>query len=54
LPAEQRNSLVLAYYGGLSHAEIAQQLGRPLGTVKSWLRRSMQGMRVQLAAEVEG
>ncbi|MGS0755942.1 sigma-70 family RNA polymerase sigma factor [Roseateles sp. GG27B] len=39
LNGQQRSSLALAYYQGLSHAEVAEQLCQPLGTVKSWVRR---------------
>jgi RNA polymerase sigma-70 factor (ECF subfamily) len=42
LPAKQREVLAHAYYGGLSHAEIAARLGLPLGTVKS---RTCVGLR---------
>lgn len=41
----QRESLALAYYDGLSHAEVAGQLAQPLGTVKSWIRRGLQTLR---------
>lgn len=40
-----RQSLTLAFYDGLSHSEIAARLGVPLGTVKTWLRRSLQTLR---------
>jgi RNA polymerase sigma-70 factor (ECF subfamily) len=46
----QRQCLALAYLNGMSHAQIAQQLGQPLGTVKSWLRRAFDTMRPGLAA----
>jgi RNA polymerase sigma-70 factor (ECF subfamily) len=42
LPAKQREVLAHAYYGELSHAEIAARLGLPLGTVKS---RACLGLR---------
>lgn len=45
LSGEQQHSLALAYYQGLTHAEVAQQLGHPLGTVKSWVRRGLQGLK---------
>jgi RNA polymerase sigma factor (sigma-70 family) len=48
LTAEQKSSLALAYYQGLSHAEVAEQMGHPLGTVKSWVRRGMQGLKTCL------
>ena len=41
LDAERRNVVVLAYVHGLSHGELAGRLGVPLGTVKSWVRRSL-------------
>jgi RNA polymerase sigma-70 factor (ECF subfamily) len=45
LQATERQALVLAYQHGLSHAELAAQLEKPLGTVKSWLRRGMANLR---------
>ncbi|HEX2013239.1 MAG TPA: sigma factor-like helix-turn-helix DNA-binding protein, partial [Roseateles sp.] len=48
LSGEQRSSLALAYYQGLSHAEVAEHLAQPLGTVKSWLRRGLQSLRACL------
>jgi RNA polymerase sigma factor (sigma-70 family) len=45
LNGQQRSSLALAYYQGLSHAEVAEQLCQPLGTVKSWVRRGLQSLR---------
>lgn len=49
LSFEQRESLMLAFYDGLSHGDIAKKLQRPVGTVKSWLRRSLTEMRPALA-----
>lgn len=45
----QRQSLVLAFHDGLTYAEIAIRLGRPLGTVKSWIRRSFDILRGPLS-----
>lgn len=41
LEEKRRHAVVLAYTEGLSHGELAGRLGLPLGTVKSWLRRSL-------------
>jgi RNA polymerase sigma-70 factor, ECF subfamily len=50
LPPEQRQALQLAYFGGLTHAEISEQIAQPLGTVKTRIRLAMQKLREQLAA----
>ncbi|MEX2599883.1 MAG: sigma-70 family RNA polymerase sigma factor [Dehalococcoidia bacterium] len=50
LPAEQRDVLELAYFGGYSHTEIAAIRGLPLGTVKSRIRMAMDKMRESLRA----
>ena len=50
LPAAQRQSLVLAFLEGLTHDEIAAHLQQPVGTVKSWLRRSLIALRPALQA----
>jgi RNA polymerase sigma-70 factor (ECF subfamily) len=49
LPAEQREALELAYFGGLSQTEIAARTGQPLGTVKTRMRLAMQKLRTRLA-----
>jgi RNA polymerase sigma-70 factor (ECF subfamily) len=48
LGAAQRQALALAYYQGLTHAEIAQALGTPLGTAKAWVRRGLTYLRTCL------
>ena len=53
LSAPQRQSVALAFYDGLSHAEVAQHLGQPLGTVKSWLRRALAALENCLDAAVQ-
>lgn len=45
LSREQRQSLALTYYQGLSHSEVAQHLVQPLGTVKSWVRRGLAALK---------
>ena len=45
LTAPQRQSVALAFFDGLSHAEVAAQLREPLGTVKSWVRRALMTLR---------
>lgn len=49
LPSEQRQALELAFFGGLSHAEIAGRTAQPLGTVKTRIRLAMQKLRQRLA-----
>ncbi len=49
LDAPKRSSIVLAYVDGCTHAEIAQRLATPLGTVKAWIRRGLQSLRECMA-----
>ncbi len=53
LNATQRQSVALAFFQGLSHAEIATQMRQPLGTIKSWLRRSLAALKSCLDAALQ-
>lgn len=48
LPGDQRAVIELSFMKGLSHAEIAEQIGVPLGTVKSRIRLAFQRLRGEL------
>jgi len=50
LDDEPRQAVLLAYYEGLTHEELAARLKRPLGTVKTWVRRSLLQLKVCLEA----
>jgi RNA polymerase sigma-70 factor (ECF subfamily) len=49
LPDEQRRCIELAFYGGLTHRQIAERLEQPLGTVKSRILMGMSKLRQTLA-----
>jgi RNA polymerase sigma-70 factor (ECF subfamily) len=51
LPAEQRQALVLAYFKGYTHQQIAEVLKQPLGTIKTRIRLAMQKLRETLLDE---
>ena len=53
LSASQRQSVALAFFDGLSHAEVAQTLRQPLGTVKSWVRRALASLKGCLDTAVQ-
>ncbi|MBI2769932.1 MAG: RNA polymerase sigma factor [Burkholderiales bacterium] len=50
LDGSHRQSLALAYYQGLSHREVAEQMGAPLGSVKAWIRRGLDKLKACLQA----
>lgn len=50
LPAEQRKTLEMAFFDGLTHAEIAEMTGDPLGTVKTRIRSALLSLRKALQA----
>jgi RNA polymerase sigma-70 factor (ECF subfamily) len=53
LPPEQRLALTLAFFKGLSHRQISERLGEPLGTVKTRIRDAMRKLRARLGPEEE-
>lgn len=51
LRPEQRDLILMAFYEGASHSEIAERTGLPLGTVKSHIRRGVDALRQALGDE---
>ncbi len=51
LGENQREVIRLAYYEGLSQTEMAERMGQPLGTVKTWVRSALKVLRAELGQE---
>jgi RNA polymerase sigma-70 factor (ECF subfamily) len=49
LPPNHRQVIELAYFEGLSQTEMAERIGQPLGTVKTWVRTALKNLRDELA-----
>jgi RNA polymerase sigma-70 factor, ECF subfamily len=49
LPADQRQAIELSFFSELTHHQIAEQLGQPLGTIKARIRRGLLKLREQIA-----
>jgi RNA polymerase sigma-70 factor, ECF subfamily len=52
LSPNQRQVIELAYFEGLSQTEMAERMGEPLGTVKTWVRTALKNLRDDLGAVV--
>jgi RNA polymerase sigma-70 factor (ECF subfamily) len=52
IPEEQRQTVEMAYFKGMTHVEISEEMGVPLGTVKSRLRIGLDKMREMLRTTV--
>jgi RNA polymerase sigma-70 factor (ECF subfamily) len=50
MPSPQRSALEMAYFEGLTHVEIAEKTGEPLGTIKTRIRTGLLSLRKVLAA----
>jgi RNA polymerase sigma-70 factor, ECF subfamily len=46
LKPTERQALALAYHHGMSHSELAEHLQKPMGSVKSWVRRGLETLRI--------
>jgi RNA polymerase sigma-70 factor (ECF subfamily) len=51
LNSQQRQVMEMAYFQGLTHSELADSLAQPLGSVKSWIRRGLERLKVCLTKE---
>lgn len=45
LQEEQKKSILMAFYDGNTHQELAERLKKPLGTIKSWIRRGLDKIK---------
>lgn len=52
LAPNQRQVIELAYFEGLTQTEMAERMGQPLGTVKTWVRSALKTLRDELAGAV--
>ena len=50
LSENHRQVIELAYFEGLSQTEMAERMGQPLGTVKTWVRAALKNLRDDLGA----
>lgn len=46
LQVEQKECILLSYYQGYTHQELSEKMEKPLGTIKAWIRRGLEKIRV--------
>ena len=51
LSEQQRKVIELAYFEGMSQTEMAEHLGHPLGTIKTWVRAALKTLREEMGQE---
>lgn len=54
LESRQRQSIMLAFFHGMSHSEVASHMRQPLGTVKTWVRRGLERLKGCLEKDANG
>jgi len=52
LAPNYRQVMELAYFEGMSQTEMAEKLGQPLGTIKTWVRTALRSLREELGVAV--